>query len=112
MFLVLIPKVKNLTLLSQFRPISLCNALYKIASKVIDNHLKLVLPHIISAEQSTFVSVRLIIDNIIVAYDCLHFMKRNKAVKHHHCALKLDMMNAYDRAEWDYLGTIMLKLGF
>lgn len=50
--------------------------------------------------------------NIIMAYECLHFMKRNKALKHRSCALKLDMMKAYDRVEWDYLEAIMLKLGF
>lgn len=47
-----------------------------------------------------------------MAYECLHFMKGNRAMKHRHCALKLDMMKAYNRVEWNYLKAIMLKLGF
>ena len=61
---------------------------------------------------SAFVPGCLITDNIISAYVCLHFMKRKNTNKNRLCALKLDRTNAYDKVEYDYLKTIMTKLGF
>lgn len=111
-FIVLIPKVASSEELGQFRPISLCNVLYKVASKVLANRLKIILPEILAEEQSAFIPERLITDNIISAFECIHVMKNNSMKKHQFCALKLDMRKANNRIEWEYLQVVMLKLGF
>ncbi|KAF5452346.1 hypothetical protein F2P56_027353 [Juglans regia] len=43
-FVVLIPKDKKSENMKDFRPISLCNAVYKIIAKIIVNRLKIILP--------------------------------------------------------------------
>lgn len=105
--LVFIPKVKNP---QDFRPTALCNVLYKICSKVIANRLRLVIDDIISEEQSAFVPGRLITDNVLVAYESIHYLRRKEGMSAA-CAVKLDMAKAYDRVKWAYLCSITLKLG-
>ena len=110
-FITLIPKKKNPKFASEFRPISLCNVLYKIFSKVLANRLKKILPNIIIENQSAFTKSRLISDNILVAFESLHSMQKHTR-KDGYMAIKHDMSKAYDRVEWDYLSSVMEKMGF
>lgn len=72
MIVTLIPKVKRLERMKDFKPISLCNVSYKIIARAITNRLRQVMDKIIDQEQSAFVLGRLISDNILIGFKCMH----------------------------------------
>jgi hypothetical protein len=92
-FIALIPKEKEANTTGKFRPIALCNVIYKIISKLIANRLKPLLKNIISMEQGGFVEGRQILDDIIVAHETMHSMQNSKKAG---MLIKLDMSKAYD----------------
>lgn len=87
--IVLIPKVKNPKKITQYRPISLSNVVSRLASKVLANRLKCFLPNIIRENQSAFMSNCLIIDNVLVAFETMHYIKQKKTGRFGEMALKL-----------------------
>lgn len=70
------------------------------------------MPLIISRMQSAFNLVRLIIDNIMVAYQLLHSMKLNKKKRDRGMAIKFNTFKAYNRIEWPYLKVVLTSMGF
>ena len=57
------------------------------------------MPHIVSNSKSIFVLGRLITNNVLVAFETLHYMHYNKIGRDEAMALKLDMSKAYDQVE-------------
>ena len=64
--MVLIPKVKHPYMISQFRPISLCNVGYKVITKTLTNRLKEIMPYITAPHKSSFVPGHQINNNIVI----------------------------------------------
>lgn len=77
-FYALIHKGENLEDANGFRPIALCNVIYKIITSLIAKRLKPLLDKLISAEQTGFVEGRQILDGLVVSQEVIHSLKTKK----------------------------------
>jgi hypothetical protein len=66
---------------------------------------------IISENQSAFIHGRLITENALLSFECLHFMEHGALAKSYYCAYKLDLSKAYDRVDWLFFGEYNAKDG-
>lgn len=99
--LTLIPKTSCPRSMKEYRPIAYCNSIYKAITKILASRLQPVLPHIINKAQAAFVKGRSISDNILLMQELVRNYQRDSGPAR--CAIKIDLMKAYDSGDWDFL---------
>lgn len=108
--IALVPKLDTPLKVYDFRPIACCNVLYKCISKIITTRIKTVLGNIVNKNQSAFIPGRHISDNILVAQELMREYDRKYGVSR--CALKIDLQNAYDTINREFLESCLVGFGF
>ncbi|KAL9280732.1 putative RNA-directed DNA polymerase [Arabidopsis thaliana] len=96
--------------MKDYRPISCCNILYKVISKIIANRLKLVFPKFIAGNQSAFVKDRLLIENVLLATEIVKDYHKDSVSSR--CALKIDISKAFDSVQWKFLINVLEAMNF
>ncbi len=97
----LLPKgEKPRQFLKNWRPISLLNVSYKLASACISNRIKSVLPNVISEDQTGFVPNRFIGENIRLLYDILNYTENHQIPG---MLLLIDFEKAFDTVSHSFI---------
>nr|GFC85746.1 cysteine-rich receptor-like protein kinase [Tanacetum cinerariifolium] len=109
LFKTSLPQVSNPIVVSDFRPISLIGAQYKIIAKVLANRLAKVIDSVIGHEQSAFIKNRQILDGPLMVSEAIHWFKRRNSKL---LIFKVDFEKAFDSISWDFLFQVMHFLGF
>ena len=95
--------------MKNWRPISLLNTVYKLASSCIAERIKLVLPILISNDQTGFIPGRYIGENTRLIYDILHFTEEQDILG---ILLLIDFEKAFDSISWMFIESVLDFLNF
>jgi hypothetical protein len=108
-FISLIPNKDDPQTLEYFRPISLCNNIYKVVLKVISRRIKDILSKFVSQEKVNILEGIHIHEAIGVAQEALHSIKSHKLKG---VVINIDLSKSYDRFKWLYIRMLLTHLGF
>ena len=95
---------KDKMLLKNWRPISLLNVCYKIASGSIANRLKNILGSIIDEDQTGFLQDRFIGENTRLIYDVIFYAQKYNIPG---LLLLIDFEKAFDSIEWSFIDNVL-----
>lgn len=106
----LVPKKTVLAMSDDYWPISLCNVVYRILSKLLANQLKPLLPRMIDLNQTVFIQGRRISDSILLAHELCHKLHSNQGRPR--MCIKLDLRKAFDSINRHFICDAMDRFGF
>lgn len=109
-FISLIPKTREACSLGDFRPISCCNLVYKVISKIIANRLKHVLQECASPNQAVFQKGRSLGENVLLATELIRNYQKTSCPKV--SMLKVDIRKAFDTMCWDFVSKLLEAQNF
>ena len=109
--IVLIPKKAHAHHVTDYRPISLTNVIYRLIAKSLANRIKKELPDYIHHSQHAFIQARRITDNIIIAQEIVHSFNL-KSFNQEAFMLKIDLAKAFDRIEWSFILDTLRRKGY
>ena len=107
--IVLLHKGGDQHALTNWTPITLFNLGYKIYAKALQLRLQPVLMDVISPDQSAFLPLKLILDNLLITQETMAWAEYSNQPL---IFLKLDFSKAYDMVEWQCMYKFLEKLGF
>lgn len=96
--------------MKDYMPITCCNVIYKVISKIIANRLKRLLPGSICVNQSTFVENRLLMENVLLATELVKDYHKDTISPRG--AMKTDISKAFASVQWDFLLTTLKAMRF
>ena len=109
--IALIPKQLGPETVSQYRPLSLCNIVYKIISKILVQRIRPLLLRLISQMQVAFLEGRRGAYNVIIAQEPIYSLGKRRG-KDGYMVVKIDLEKAYDRLEWSFIRMVLIHLRF
>lgn len=106
--LTLVPKRIGASTITNYRPISCCNTLFQVISKLVVKRLKPIHPTLILPNQTAFVQGRLLVENTILASEIIHGYHKDRGPKR--ITLKVDIAKAFDTINWDFIFNLLQGL--
>ena len=108
--IICIPKEnKPKHFLKNWRPLTLLDIVYKMASGTIANRIKLVIHKLISKDQTGFIKGRYIRENIRLIYDLMNYTEQNNIQG---LLLLIDFEKAFDSLSWQFIHKALKYLNF